>query len=83
MAMAGTGWQKLAAFRRGQKWPQKFSSGYVRDKCVVFARNCKLANLIECNIQYISCKNAFLAPEKLFLTLKKTLFFVQSVPKSA
>ena len=36
-----TGWQKLAAFRRGQKYPQKISSGVYllfRDKCVFFLR---------------------------------------------
>ena len=35
-------WQKLAAFRRGQKWPTKIRQArisYFRDKCVVFARN--------------------------------------------
>ena len=44
------GWQKLAASPRGQKWPYKFSSGcfcYFRDKCVVFARNCKFAKLTQ------------------------------------
>ena len=37
-------WQKLAAFRRGQKWPKKIRQpriSYFRDKCVVFACNCK------------------------------------------
>ena len=50
-----TGWQKLAAFRRGQKWPQNFCQApicYFRDKCSVLARNCKFANFI-CNIYHV------------------------------
>ena len=34
-----TEWQKLAAFRREQKWPQNFRQAricYFRDKCVVW-----------------------------------------------
>ena len=53
-----SGWQKLATFRRRQKWPYKFSSGalcYFRNKCVVFAHNCKFSNLIHCHEQYIIC----------------------------
>ena len=49
------GWQKLAAFRREQKWPQNFRQAricYFHDKCVVFARNCKFAHLIQYNMQY-------------------------------
>ena len=41
-----TGWQKLAAFRREQKWPQNFRQARIRkfrDKCIVFAQN-KVAN---------------------------------------
>ena len=44
------GWQKLAAFRRGQNGHENFRQAricYFRDKCVVFARNCKFANSIE------------------------------------
>ena len=49
------GWQKLAAFRRGQNGHENFRQAricYFRDKCVVFARNCKFANsiLMICNI---------------------------------
>ena len=68
-----SGWQKLAAFRREQKWPQQFLSdviSYFRDKCVVFARKCKFTSLIEFKMQYISCNSALLAQETLFLTPK-------------
>ena len=66
------GWQKLAAFLR--KWPYKLSSSaYLLfcDKCVVFARNYKFANLAQYSMQYIICNSAFLAQETLFLTQKK------------
>ena len=49
----------------GRSW-QPFGEGH---KCVVFARNCKFANLIQYNMQYIPCYSA--------------LFFAQSLPKSA
>ena len=42
---SSSGWQKLAAFQRGQKWPQIFRQArncYFYDKFVVFVRNCKL-----------------------------------------
>ena len=40
----------LAAFRQTQKWPQfccQAHTCYFRDKCVVFARNCKFENLTQ------------------------------------
>ena len=69
--MAPPGWQKLAAIWRGQKWPLKLSSNaYLLfcDKCVVFGRNCKFANLTQYNMQYKPCNSAPLAQETLFLT---------------
>ena len=39
---------------------------YFRDKCVVFARNCKCENLIQCDVQYTPCNSALLAQETLF-----------------
>ena len=44
-----TGWQKLTAFWRGQKWPQNFRQtriGNLCDKSVVSRHNCKFANFI-------------------------------------
>ena len=40
----------------GRSW-QPFGEGH---KCVVFARNCKFANLIQYNMQYIPCYSALL-----------------------
>ena len=51
-----------------------------RNKCVTFARNCKLSILIQCNMQYIPCISALLAQETVFLTPKST-FFAQRFPK--
>ena len=31
---------------------------YICDKCVIFAHNCKLTNLIQCKMQDISCNSA-------------------------
>ena len=65
---------ELAAFQRGQKWLQKLSSisraCYFRDKCFVFARNCKFANLTQYNynMQCVPCNTALLAQETLFLS---------------
>ena len=53
-----------------------------RVKCVVFARNRKIAKLIQWNMQYLPCNSALLAQETLFLTQKGT-FFAQRSPKSA
>ena len=51
-----------------------------RDKCVAFARNFKLAILIQYSMQYIPCISALLAQETVFLTQKST-FFAQRFPK--
>ena len=72
---------------RMQKWPQNFHHAhicYFRDKFVVFARNCKFANLIQHNMQYIPCNSELPAQETLFFT-RKTLFLpkvFQKVRKS-
>ena len=77
-----SGWQKLAAFQREQKWPQNFCQEricYFGDKCVAFAYNCKVTNFIQYNMQYIQCNRALLAqkhciwPPKKFLGLKASL----------
>ena len=46
---------------------------YLCDKCIVFARNCKVANLIQYNMQYIPCNNDLLAQESLLLTQKSSV----------
>ena len=51
------GWQKLAAFRRGQKWPSNFRQTriyYFRDKYIVFTPNCVIANLQIANCKFNS-----------------------------
>ena len=65
------------------KMATKFSSGaYLLfcDKFIIIARNCKFANLIHYNLQYIPCNSALLAQETLFLTQKGT-FLAQRSPK--
>ena len=63
------GWQKLAAFQLGQKWPLNC---YFHDKCVIFAHNCKYANSIQYNMQYTPCNNALIAHKTLLLSQKNT-----------
>ena len=41
---------------------------YFHDKCVIFARNRKFANLTQYNMQSIPCNSELLAQETLFLT---------------
>ena len=41
-----------------------------RDKCVVFACNFNIANLIQYDMQYIPCNNALLVQETLLLSQK-------------
>ena len=78
-----TGWQNLAAFRRGQNGHENFRQTRTynfRDKCVVFVGNRKFANLTQLNMQYIPCNSALLAQEPLFLP-KKTLFMPKDLQK--
>ena len=68
-SQGGRSWQPFGKGKNGHK---KFSSGvscncYFCDKCVVFARNCKFANLIQYDMQYIRFNNALLAQETLSL----------------
>ena len=66
-----SGWQQLAAFRRGQKFRQAHIC-YFRDKCVVFACNCKFANLNQYVVQYLPCYTVLLPQETLLLSQKST-----------
>ena len=64
----GRSWQH---FGKGKNDHKNFCQArvyYFRDKCVVFARNCKFANLTQYDMQYMPCNSAFLAQETLFLT---------------
>ena len=57
--LGGRSWQASA----DAKMPLILSSGaylLIRDKCVIFARNCKIAKSFQCNMQYIQCNSAFL-----------------------
>ena len=72
-------WQPFGEGKNGHQIFPQARIYYFHDKCVVFARNCKFANL---NQQYIPCNSAHLAQETQFLTQKGT-FFAQRSPKSA
>ena len=53
---------------------------YFRNKCVVFARNCKFAHLTQCNMQYIPYISALFAQTTFFLT-QKALFLPKDFKK--
>ena len=59
-------WQPFGKRKNGHKI---FVRPYLLfcDKFILFARDCKFANPIEHNTQYIQCNSALLAQETLFL----------------
>ena len=68
------GWQKLAAFRRMQKWPQTFRQAricYFRDKFVVFA----FSNVIFIPQDTWSIMNIPQPPHKNHLTMENSWTF--------
>ena len=67
----GRSWQPFDEGKNGHKKIRQARIYLFRDKCVVFARNCKFASLTQYNI---SCNSAFLAQETLFLTQKSTFW---------
>ena len=74
-------WHPIGEHKNG---PGNFGQAciyYVRDKCIKLARNCKFANVILYNMQYISYNSAILAKEKVFLTKKKPFFCPKSPKK--
>ena len=85
-SLSASGWQNLTAFRWEQNWPQKFRQVRICcfcNKCVVVARNCKFANLIQYDMQYIPRNSALFDQETLFLTQKSTFLPMHCRPKSA
>ena len=72
LTQGGRSWKP---FGEGKNAHKNFSQPhicYFRNKCVIFARNCKFANLIQYNMQYILCNNALLAQETLLLSKEST-----------
>ena len=78
----GRSWQPFGKGKNGYKSFHQARICYFRHKCIVFAHNCKFANLTQYDVQYIPCNSALLAQETLFSTRKST-FLAQSLPKSA
>ena len=64
----GRSWQPFREDKNSHKSFRQARICYFRDKCVVFACNCKFANSIQYNIQYVPCNKALFAEETLFLT---------------
>ena len=68
----GRTWQPFVGSKNGNENFRQARIDNFRVKCVVFARNRKLAKLTKWNMQYMPCKSALLAQEILFLTQKGT-----------
>ena len=66
-SQGGRSWQPSGEGKNGHKKFSQSRISYLRDKCVVFASNCKFANLIQYIMQYIPCNSDHLARETLFL----------------
>ena len=85
MFQGGRSWPPFGEGKNGHKSFRQARICYFRDKCVVFACNCKIANLIQYNMQYVPCyTSALLAQKTLFLT-QKSIFLpkvFQKVRKS-
>ena len=61
-------------------WCQKLVGSLPSNAKIAIARNCKFANLIQYNMQYMPCNSALLAEKTLFLTQIGT-FFPQKISK--
>ena len=57
----GRTWQAFGGGKNGHETFRQARIYNFHDKCVVFARNFKFANLIQYNMQYIPCNSALLA----------------------
>ena len=77
----GRTWQPLDGGKNGHENFRQARFYNFRDKCVIFARNHKFANLTQKNMQFILCNSTLLAQETLFLFQKKK--FAPSLRKSA
>ena len=62
----GRSWQPFVGGKNGQTNFRQTRIYHFRDKCVVFARNCKFANLTQYNMQYIPVIVHFLSKEHCF-----------------
>ena len=68
----GRSWQPFGEGKNGHKSFRQARICYFCEKCVVFACNCKFANSIQYNMQYVLCNSALHAQETLFMTQKST-----------
>ena len=74
----GRTWQPFVGGKNGNENFRQARIYSFRDKCVVFARNCKFSNLTQWDMQFIPCNSALLAQETLFLTQKGAFFAEKS-----
>ena len=76
----GRSWQPFGEGKNGHETFVK-RNYYFRDKCDVFARNCKFGNLTQHKMQYLPCNSALLVQETLFLRRKKNTFICPKISK--
>ena len=77
----GRCWQPFSERKNGHTNFHQVRICYFRDKCVVFARNCKFANIIQYNMQYIPCNSALLAQETTVFNPTQNFFCPKSSKK--
>ena len=70
MVQGGRSWPLFGEGKSGHICQARIC--YFRDKCVVFARNCKFANLIQYDMQYTPCNSALLAKKNAVFDPQKT-----------
>ena len=61
IAQGGRSWQPFGEGKNGHKHFRQACICYFCDNFVMFALNCKFADLIQYNMQYIPCDSALLA----------------------
>ena len=72
--LGGRSWQPFGESKKGNTIFCQAHICYFCNKRVLFARNCKIANFIQHDMQYVPSNSAFVAHETLFLTPKNTFF---------
>ena len=71
----GRSWEPFSESKKGHIiFVRRIFAIFASNKRVIFARNCKIANVIQHDMQYVPRNSAFVARETMFLTKKSTVF---------
>ena len=68
----GRSWEPFSESKKGHIiFVRRIFAIFATNKRVIFARNCKIANVIQHDMRYVPRNSAFVARETLILTKKK------------